>query len=294
MNITGHGQNFCGVKYCKGKRCCLYSPSNTFSETEIFKSGTLSFTKGDLLPIDKKDLGGASSHHGAILKYSYTDNKDNKFIVKVTDSQHFYSAPVEQLCNSLYRSLGVHVPDSRIITVDGKASVISANFVSQKTPVKLIHLCSYIRDEKDYTFENILKVIKNNSSYPDVDIKTFVETTILDSIVGNIDRHGRNLAFLNSGDQCCLSPIYDNYSFTSTVGSKSSQGSIRCEGRDSFIENYIAAARDSGNGHHVDKLLDRININKIQKMINTHDGIDDDTKQVMSSYVEEQYRRVKK
>ena len=44
-------------------------------------------------------------------------------------------------------------------------------------------------------------------------VETFIHTVLYDALIGNNDRHGRNLGFIVMPSSIVLSPIYDNVSY---------------------------------------------------------------------------------
>lgn len=73
------------------------------------------------------------------------------------------------------------------------------------------HLYQF-RDNDKHNCEGIIKVIHNQTKRP-LDIIVFINTLLFDALIGNHDRHGRNLAFIVSSKAIALSPIYDNVSY---------------------------------------------------------------------------------
>ncbi len=45
------------------------------------------------------------------------------------------------------------------------------------------------------------------------EIERFIKLCLFDSLIGNHDRHGRNLGFIEKGGQYTLAPFYDNPSY---------------------------------------------------------------------------------
>jgi len=48
-----------------------------------------------------------------------------------------------------------------------------------------------------------------------IDVSIFIKTLLFDALIGNNDRHGRNLGFIVTSKGSTLSPIYDNVSYLS-------------------------------------------------------------------------------
>ncbi len=62
----------------------------------------------------------------------------------------------------------------------------------------------------DWSCEGIIKKINEISDFKEKDINSFIKILMFDAVIGNDDRHSKNLAFLKDGYKIGLSPCYDN------------------------------------------------------------------------------------
>ena len=110
---------------------------------------------------------------------------------------------------------GLDVPDFVLIEFQGAKTFVTRNFIEKRERSKnLAHLYTYFSMDSDYDVETILGIIERESKqFKDLD--TFVKMCLFDSLIGNHDRHGRNIAFIVSSGGSVLAPIYDN---TSALG----------------------------------------------------------------------------
>lgn len=67
-------------------------------------------------------------------------------------------------------------------------------------------------DNYQYTYEDILELINANRKLTNVEEAedTFFDMFIVDSLIGNFDRHGMNWGFIKSDDKYKLAPVFDN------------------------------------------------------------------------------------
>jgi len=63
--------------------------------------------------------------------------------------------------------------------------------------------------EQPFNLETILKVISDHTGKAK-DIEQFIKLCLFDAFIGNHDRHGRNLALIQTTQGKMLSPTYDN------------------------------------------------------------------------------------
>jgi hypothetical protein len=151
-----------------------------------------------------------SFFHGAYRKYSARLGKTD-YILKVQQNEYPELPATEFLSNQIFRSLAIPVPDHYLIKYPGDhLCFVTKNFMSGLTLTSnLTHIYLYISDEKKYDCENIVNIIGEKTQKKQEQEK-FVLLTLADSLIGNHDRHGRNLAFIESATEIQLSPFYDN------------------------------------------------------------------------------------
>ena len=81
--------------------------------------------------------------------------------------------------------------------------------MSDSTTSTLDHIYHFMADGKKHDCENLVGIIGEKTQRRKEQEK-FVFLTLADSLIGNHDRHGRNLAFIRSAKGTWLSPFYDN------------------------------------------------------------------------------------
>lgn len=73
----------------------------------------------------------------------------------------------------------------------------------------ICYIINYIKTAHDYNCETLSTIIRDKTAQH-TDVIRFIELTLFDSVIGNHDRHGRNLAFIETSKGFELSPFYDN------------------------------------------------------------------------------------
>ena len=151
---------------------------------------------------------------GNYRKYDASLNT-HRYILKFQETNMPHLVTVEFIINKLAKQFNLPIPEPfAIIKINNELSFVEKNFLDNKknTHHNLIHIYHYLKKgEQHYTVSNIYNAILNETqSYKDCEI--FLETLLFDALIGNDDRHGRNLAILQTSKEKKLSPIYDNVS----------------------------------------------------------------------------------
>jgi hypothetical protein len=132
------------------------------------------------------------------------------YILKVQQQEYPELPATEFLSNQIFRSLNIPVPDHYLIKYPkDKLCFVTKNFMSDLTASTLDHIYHFITDEKKHDCESLVKIIGEKTQRK-IEQEKFILLTLADSLIGNHDRHGRNLAFIRSAKGTWLSPFYDN------------------------------------------------------------------------------------
>lgn len=149
--------------------------------------------------------------HGAYLKYS-AKLGDTSYILKIQEAAYPDLPIVEYICNQIAHLLGIDVPSHYLISYNDHITFVTRNFMQDYTGT-LLHIYRLLPDgEENYNCEEIIKAILNKTGKL-ADIAKFIEICLFDSLIGNNDRHGRNLGIIETSTIKKLSPMYDNPSF---------------------------------------------------------------------------------
>lgn len=153
-----------------------------------------------------------SFFHGAFRKYSSSLGEYN-YILKVIQKEHPELPATEFLCNQIYECLGIHIPDYYLIRYpDEHYCFVTRNFMSKVPNSTLNHIYHYLSNRKEHNCEVIVSVIGKMTGRR-TEQERFAYLTLADSLIGNHDRHGRNLGFIETPKGMQLAPFYDNPSY---------------------------------------------------------------------------------
>lgn len=72
-----------------------------------------------------------------------------------------------------------------------------------------MHIYRYLEQPTHYDCEHLLKIIEKEVGRYDAMVR-FIELSLFDALIGNNDRHGRNLGLIRESSGAALAPFYDN------------------------------------------------------------------------------------
>ncbi|MBA3286143.1 MAG: HipA domain-containing protein, partial [Nitrosopumilus sp.] len=154
----------------------------------------------------------ASFFHGAFRKYS-SRLAGNDYILKVIQADHPELPQTEFLCNQIYDSLGIEIPNYHLVRYpEDNFCFATKNFMSQLQNASLVHIYHYLNKREEHNCERLVTIIGEKTGRR-TEQERFVFLTLADSLIGNHDRHGRNLGFIQSPKGMYLAPFYDNPSY---------------------------------------------------------------------------------
>lgn len=149
--------------------------------------------------------------HGRYLKYSASLN-ETSYILKMQEDQYPELPAIEYLCNEIANILNIEVPAYFLINFNQRLTFVTRNFMQDYTGT-LHHIYEYLPSgDENHSCEKIIKVILNETEKLSEVVK-FIYICLFDALVGNNDRHGRNLGIIQTAHDKFLAPMYDNPCF---------------------------------------------------------------------------------
>lgn len=215
----------------------------------------------------------SSFFQGKFKKYS-AKLGEKSYILKIQEEDYPELPQTEYLCNQIAEMLAIEIPPYYLISFDNKVpTFLSENFMHKKEASNLLHIYHFLDDVGQYNCESLYKIILQKTQKMS-DAKCFIECTLFDALIGNHDRHGRNLALIQSHMGYALSPLYDNPSnlgieIEALLGAQlEPRGKIATYQTDEpSITDYIVEWQRLGQEEHVMHFYKKINIQKILKKI---------------------------
>lgn len=179
-----------------------------------------SLTKKDAISGNPGSALSASPHLTSYFGGNYKKYEgrlgESSYIIKLSKPEYPELAPVEFVCNKIAYDCGLAVPTPFTLLDfgNGELAFVSRNFMEKRlSNATLNHLYHYLpAGETHYNVEEIGNAIfRETQSVQDVEM--FFRMLLFDALVGNHDRHGRNLALIETSKGKRLAPIYDNPSY---------------------------------------------------------------------------------
>lgn len=215
----------------------------------------------------------SSFFHGKFKKYSALLNGES-YILKVKDDDYPELPDVEYVCNQLAEALDIPVAQFYLIEFHELRTFVTKNFVRSTSALSnLNHLYHYLEPGEEFSCETLLRTIERQTGrYTDVDI--FVRVCLFDALIGNHDRHGRNLGFLETSKTLHLSPIYDNPSALGIESGEflraqfSPKGKIFTkESKEPSMRDYIVEFNRLGHNESVSEFCQRLDIDHLHSIV---------------------------
>ena len=166
-------------------------------------------TRSQSQPLLENQAMNISFFNGAYRKYSARLG-ESSFILKVQQAEYPELPATEFLCNQIYESLNITIPNYYLIRYpEDQFCFVTKNFMSGLSASDLVHIYHFVKNGKNHDCESIVGIIGEQTGRR-AEQERFVYLTLADSLIGNHDRHGRNLGFIQSAKGMHLAPFYDN------------------------------------------------------------------------------------
>ncbi len=182
------------------------------SETQEFQNldPKKSSTSSNNLQVEKKK---DTFYHGRYLKYSASLNGID-YILKVQEEKYPDLPGMEYLCNRIANLLSLEVPKYYLIIFNKKLTFVTYNFMQDYQKSTLHHIYKFLlpEGEENHNCSKLIEVIGEQTNQL-ADVTKFIKICLFDALIGNNDRHGRNLGIIDTQDRKKLAPMYDNPSY---------------------------------------------------------------------------------
>lgn len=181
---------------------------------------------------------------GKFRKYS-AELGSSSYILKVQEIESPELPFIEYLCNKIGVTLGLIIPDFFIIDFgdDPVPTFVSKNFIKKEKKENLLHVYRFLSKKEEFNCHNIIKIIGEQTKKIS-EIDRFIELCLFDALIGNHDRHGRNIGFIERTNSKELSPFYDNTSYIGIEGHNFLSADLDPKGKISTSETIEPTMKD--------------------------------------------------
>jgi len=212
----------------------------------------------------------SSFFQGKFRKYAAKLGKDS-YILKVREDDYPELPAVEYLCNQIASDIGVSVPEYHLISFHGAVTFAVKNFIRSGRLETLHHIYHFLNGDP-FNCRTLLSIIEKKTGRL-FEMERFVFLCLYDSLVGNHDRHGRNLAMLEEAGQYRLAPFYDNPSYIGIEESEFLRADHSPRGKIATIEttepvmtDYLREFRSLGYDNVVENFRSSVKFERIMRL----------------------------
>jgi len=199
----------CGEKIEKG----VYGVHKTCFQKIFKKDPKHTFSEFARMDFDSSSPKKESAYLSSFFVGNYRKYEarldGEKYILKFQEKNYPELVGVEYICNKIAKSLHIPIPEPiAILNINNEPSFVTKNFMTQQTsPTNLSHLYHYLeKGENNYNVEHLAEVIQRETKSI-VEVELFLNVLLFDALIGNHDRHGRNLAIIETPMSKRLSPM---------------------------------------------------------------------------------------
>jgi hypothetical protein len=212
----------------------------------------------------------SSFFHGKYRKYS-AKLGGRPYILKAQEEEYPELPATEYLCNQIFQRLGIRVPQFHLLLFEGHPCFVTRNFIEGNAS-NLVHLY-HLFGEAPYNCEHAWRIIGEKTGRISAQ-EEFACVTLADSLIGNNDRHGRNLGLIQTSSGYELAPFYDNPSYLAIESHRylnaqhNPYGTIHTQDcREPSMKDYVREWRRLGLNRIVDQFRKTVQIDEIRQLV---------------------------
>lgn len=267
--------------------------------------------------LSNKEYGGSEKKLGIVVDgYEYMLKFQKK-----TPFGSRYNHISEFLGSKIYEMLGFKTQETVLGTYNGEYVVACKDFVIDGynfVPFNDVGESSIEVDKEkyQYSYKDIVSLLEANIKITNVEktIDDFFDIYIVDALLGNFDRHGANWGFLKKNNKYYLAPVFDNGSclYPAMIDENEMKfiinnedeidkriytfptSQIKLKNRKSSYYEVINSLEFDEINKALKRIYPRIELNKIEKLINSIDIISDVHKQFYITMVKNRYNKILK
>lgn len=219
----------------------------------------------------KFDQLNSSFFHGKFKKYS-ANLGTHSYILKVQEAEYPELPATEYLSNQIAREFGLKIPEFYLIDFYGAPAFVSKNFIRKDRGENLVHIYRYLEDA-EFDCKSLINVIARETGRQ-TEVERFIELCLFDALIGNHDRHGRNLAIIESKSNKVLAPFYDNPSYVGIETQSLLAADLSPRGKiatsmtgEPQIKDYLKEFTKLGYGDTVSNFVNKLSLDNINAAI---------------------------
>lgn len=248
----------------------------------------------------------------------HNENYMIKFQRREGTKKHFNHVS-EYLGSHIFSILGVKAQEAYLGKYKGEEVVLIKDFNKEGAFfVPFNELSDLLLDSDndenfEYSFEDVIRLIKNNKKIDDVNktVDTLWDIYIIDALIANADRHGNNWGFIKKDNIHSLAPIYAN---DSSLFSDISDDEvlnilkdqdrinrkvydlpvspIKLEGKNSLYYEVISSLKYEECNNALKRVVERVDLEKINTLIDSVELVSSTRKRFYKRIIKERYEKI--
>ena len=230
-----------------------------------------------------------------------------------------YNHVSEYLGSHIFALLGVETQETFLGMYKNENVVVIQDFLGDDevfVPFNGVGDRSLEQDKEkyQYSYEDIIGMLQENLKLTDVEqtIELFWDMFIIDALIANFDRHGSNWGFIKKDNKYRLSPIFDNGSslfpqlntdekIEAVLRNqkeidlriyKFPTSQVKYEGKKSSYYEIISSLDFEECNNALVRIVKRIDMNKIDKLIDSVENISERRKEFYKIILRERYEKI--
>jgi len=216
----------------------------------------------------------SSFFQGKFKKYSAVLGI-NHYILKIQVEDYPELPRVEYLSNQLADLFDLEVPPFYLIKFQNEVeSFVTKSFIQSKELENLVHIYRFFGKNQLFNCENLLKIIRDETE-KEKELEFFVKMCLFDALIGNHDRHGRNLGLIRTNQGYRLAPMYDNPSYLGIEDERLLNAQLEPRGKiatkktdEPTMKDYVIEFKRLGFEDIINHFYKMINLEKILYLTN--------------------------
>lgn len=225
----------------------------------------------------------------------------------------------EYLGSHIFSMLGVETQETFLGKYRDENVVVIRDFLEEDevfVPFNGVGDSSLERDKEkyQYSYEDIIGMLQDNVKLTDVKqtIDLFWDMFIIDALIANFDRNGSNWGFIKKNHQYRLSPVFDNGSslfpqlntdekLAAVLADPKaidqriyqfSTSQVKHHGKKSSYYEIISSLDFTECNHALIRIVERIDFDKINKLIDSVEGISNKRKTFYKTILQQRYEKI--
>jgi hypothetical protein len=215
--------------------------------------------------------------------------------------------------------LGIETQETQLGLYNGENVVVIKDFLGEDevfVPFNGVGDSSLEQDKEkyQYSYEDIIDMLNDNVKLTDVKqtIDLFWDMFIIDALIANFDRHGSNWGFIKKDNKYRLSPIFDNGSslfpqlntdekIMAVLNNQDEidqriytfpTSQVQYQGKKSSYYKIISSLDFEECNHALIRITERVDLNKINKLIDTVDCISEMRKSFYKTIIKQRFEKI--